>query len=237
VIELSADMGEGGETEPDIWPLIDTANVACGGHYGDEASMRAAVRGAREHSVKLGAHPSYPDRENFGRTSMVMSGDDLFASLVTQMNALRSIAASENVHIVHAKAHGALYNEAHKRRELADVLVAALRHIDVDLAIVAPDRSEMSSAARAAGTRVIREAFADRRYEPDGSLVPRKIEGSTLTVEEAAAQAALLAREGAVIARDGSRVVLPFDTLCIHSDMPGARERIRAVRATVSAQT
>jgi len=222
VIELSADLGEGSPGEDEIWPLIDRANVACGGHVGDDASMRAAAELARKHEVILGAHPSYPDRENFGRRTMSLPPDVLRASLASQICALRAFAP---VH--HVKPHGALYNDAHKDRELADVIVSAL---DASIALVAPDHSQMAAAARAAGIPVIREAFADRRYEPDGSLTPRSIPGSTLTIEEAAAQAALLAREGVVIARGGTRVTIAFDTLCIHADMDGAVDRLGAIR-------
>ena len=226
MIDLSADVGEGAVDEAELWPLIDTANVACGGHTGDDASMRIAARFAREHDVILGAHPSYPDRASFGRKPLDISHDALRASLIAQLESLRAIAP-----IHHAKPHGALYNGAHKDFALASVIVDALRAVDPSLALVAPDRSEMSNAARAAGTRVIREAFADRRYLPDGSLMPRTQPGSLLTVDESAAQAELLANEAVVIAADGSRVAIAFDTLCIHSDMEGALSRLRAIRA------
>ena len=228
MIDLSADLGEGSPGEDEIWPLINSANVACGGHVGDEASMRDAVRLAREHHVKLGAHPSYPDREHFGRRSLAIAPDALRESLIAQISALRTFGE-----VRHVKPHGALYNDAHKDRALADVIVDAIRAIDPAIALVAPDHSQMAAAARAAATPVIREAFADRRYEPDGALVSRKEPGSTLTIEEAAAQAALLAREGVVIARDGSRVPLRFDTICIHADMESAVERLRAIRASI----
>jgi UPF0271 protein len=230
VIDLSADLGEGSPGEDEIWPLIDSANVACGGHVGDEASMRDAVRRARDHGVRLGAHPSYPDREHFGRRSLVVAPDALRQSLIAQISALHALSP---VH--HAKPHGALYNDAHKDRALANVIIEAMRAVDPAIALVAPDHSQMAAAARAAGASVIREAFADRRYEPDASLVSRKEAGSTLTIEEAAAQAALLAREGVVIARDGSRVALQFDTICIHADMEGALARLRAIRAAIGA--
>lgn len=226
MIDLSADLGEGSPGEEEIWPLITSANVACGGHVGDEHSMRAAAALARQHNVVLGAHPSYPDRENFGRRPLNIAPDDLRASLAMQIASLHAIAS-----LHHVKPHGALYNEAHKHRPLANVIVEAMRDVDANLTMVAPDQSQMSAAARAAGMRVIREAFADRRYEPDGSLTPRGVAGSTLTIDEAAAQAALLAREGAVIARDGTRISIPFDTLCVHADMDGALPRLIAIRA------
>jgi UPF0271 protein len=228
VIDISADLGEGSPGEDEIWPLIDSANVACGGHTGDEQSMRDAVRRAGEHGVKLGAHPSYPDRENFGRRSLTIAPDALRESLIAQISALRAFGD-----VRHVKPHGVLYNDAHKDRALADVIVDALRAVDPAIALVAPDHSQMAAAARAAGTPVIREAFADRRYEPDGALVSRKEPGSTLTIEEAAAQAALLTSESVVLARDGSRVRIEFDTICIHADMEGAVERLRAIRVSI----
>jgi UPF0271 protein len=224
VIDLSADLGEGADGEDQIWPLIDSANVACGGHVGDEQSMRDAVARARTHGVRLGAHPSFPDRENFGRVSLSIAHDALRASLIAQLDALRAFAP-----LHHVKPHGALYNDAHRDRALAEVIVGAIG----TMAIVCSDSSQMAAVARERGVRVIREAFADRRYEPDGSLMSRKLAGSLLTVDEAAQQARLLASEGNVIARDGSRIAIPFDTICIHADMQHAVERLRAIRAAI----
>jgi len=229
VIDLSADLGEGSPGEDELWPLITRANVACGGHVGDEQSMRAAAALAKKHDVILGAHPSYPDRANFGRKSIDITREALRASLTAQIVSLHAIAP-----LHHVKPHGALYNEAHKNLALANVIVDAMRDVDANLAMVAPDGSQMAAAARAAGMRVIREAFADRRYEPDGSLTPRGIEGSTLAVDEAAAQAALLVTEGTVIARDGTRIPIAFDTLCIHADMPGAIDRLHAIHVSMT---
>ena len=233
-VDLSADLGEGAPGEDEVWPLITSANVACGGHVGDEASMTDAVQRAREFHVRLGAHPSFPDREHFGRRNMEMPPAALQASLVAQIGALREIAAAHEVPLRHVKPHGALYNTAHHDRLLASVVVDAMRVIDPTLALVCPDASQMAAAARAAGVAVIREAFADRRYEPDGALVSRGTPGALLTVDEAAAQAALLATEGRVEARDGSKVAIAFDTICVHADMAGAAERLHAIRAMLA---
>jgi len=230
VIDLSADLAEGAPGEDEIWPMINSANVACGGHVGDEQSMAGAVRLARRHNVRLGAHPSYPDRANFGRMSMPMAPPALRATLIEQIKALRGIAGREGVPLRHVKPHGALYNDAHKDLVLAGVIIEAIREVDPQIAIVCPNVSEMAAAARASGTPVIREAFADRRYNPDGSLVTRSVAGSLLSVEEAAEQAELLVRERVVIARDGSRVPIAFDTICIHADMENAVERLHAIR-------
>jgi UPF0271 protein len=228
VINISADMGEGSPNEDAIWPLITSANVACGGHTGDVSTMTRAAQRAAECGVRVGAHPSYPDRENFGRVTMEIEPADLRDSLTRQIESLRAIAPVEFV-----KAHGALYNDAHRDGSLAALLVDVIARIDSSLSIVCAASSQMAAAAREVGIRVVREAFADRRYEPDGSLTPRKIAGSLLSVEEAAKQAALLAAEGMVIARDGSPVSITIDTLSIHADMDRALERLRAVRRAV----
>lgn len=229
MIELSADLGEGSPREDEIWPLIDAANIACGGHTGNAESMSHAVRLAQLHGVRIGAHPSYPDREHFGRRSLVFDPAQLRRSLENQIAALSGFAPVSRV-----KPHGALYNDAHHDAALAQIIVDALVASPQPIALVAPARSAMAVAAAEMQVRVIREAFADRRYEPDGSLTPRSVAGSTLTIDEATAQAQSLASEGTVIARDGSCVRIDFDTLCIHADMPGAVERLGAIRAALS---
>lgn len=226
MIELSADLGEGSPREDEVWPLIDRANIACGGHVGDEQTMREAARLAREHGVITGAHPSYPDREHFGRRSIAIEPPALHHALVAQLQALRAICD-----VRHVKPHGALYNDAHADRALAGVIADAMIAVDPSLSLVAPDQSQMAVVARERGIAVIREAFADRRYAPDGALVPRSVSGSTLSVDEAIAQATLLATKGVVIAMDGTRVPIAFDTLCVHADMDGAVERLAALRA------
>ncbi len=230
VIDISADLGEGSPREDEIWPLVNSANVACGGHVGDSTSMALSARLARKHGVTLGAHPSYPDPENFGRKSMVISAEDLRASLLEQVGTLRFLAEHFDGEVKRVKAHGALYNDAHRDRRLANLLVDVIIELNPGIAIVCSDTSEMAKSARDRRVRVVREAFADRRYEPDGSLMSRSKPGSLLGVEEAAAQAELLVREGVVIASDGSRIPVPFDTLCVHADMEHAVERLLAIR-------
>ena len=210
MIEISCDLGElSPDFERPIWPLIDAANVACGGHAGDDSTMRNAIAMARQHKVIVGAHPSYPDRENFGRQSMRMDPASLRRTLTEQIEALRAIGTIQRV-----KAHGALYNDAHRDRKLADILVQVVLDVDPSLALVAIDTSQMATAAREAGLRVIREAFADRGYQPDGSLIPRGQPGALLGIQEAAEQA----------------MHLDADTICIHADMEGSLERLRAIR-------
>ncbi|MGZ8811029.1 MAG: 5-oxoprolinase subunit PxpA [Thermoanaerobaculia bacterium] len=235
MIELSCDLGEasgenGRAVERELWTLIDAANVACGGHAGDDASMREAARIAAGRGIILGAHPSYPDRENFGRVSMKLHPLELRRALIHQLSTFAAIAAKEDVAVQRVKAHGALYNDAHRDRELAELLAEVVKSIDESLSIVAGGTSEMAISARGRGLHVIREAFVDRRYMPDGSLVSRKDPDALLSVEEAAGQAVLLATKGQVITRGGTPLSLEFDTLCIHADTPQAVERARAVR-------
>lgn len=230
MIDLSADLGEGSEGEDQLWPLLDSANVACGGHTGDGMSMDHAAMQARRYGTRLGAHPSYPDMLDFGRKSLVMEPRALRATLVEQIVSLQEIAERHGVDVVHVKPHGALYNDAHHDRALAETIVGALQDIDPAIALVCPDASQMATAARAAGTPVIREAFADRRYNANGSLVSRKEANALLSVDEAVEQAALLASDGAVVAADGSRIHIAFDTICIHADMESAVARLRAIR-------
>lgn len=232
-VELSCDLGEARDEaeearEEELWPLVDAANVACGGHVGDEASMRVAVRRAELHGVLLGAHPSYPDREGFGRRSLSMAPTELRGSLAEQIAALRAVAGDR---LARVKPHGALYNDAHRDAALAAVIVEAVRDVDRGLALVAAPGSALLYAARAAGLGTIAEAFADRRYRSDGSLVPRSAAGSLLIdPEEAAAQARRLAETSSVIADDGTTVRIAFDTLCVHGDMEGTIDRILAIR-------
>jgi UPF0271 protein len=161
---------------------------------------------------------------------LAVTPDEVFDAVSYQLGIFQAIAEGAGVRPNHVKPHGALYNDAHKDVVLAGVIVEAIREVDPDLSIVCSDASQMATAARAARTPVIREAFADRRYNADGSLVSRTIAGSLLTVEEAAQQAALLANERAVIARDGTRVPIAFDTICVHADMEHAVDRLRAIR-------
>lgn len=239
VFELSCDLGEasddaGRAVEAAIWPLIGAANVACGGHAGDAESMRDATESAKRYGVRLGAHPSYPDREGFGRRRMEIGPEQLRASLVAQLEALRAAAARAGVLLERAKAHGALYNDAAHDDELAQLLVDAIVAVDPTLAVVAQPGSKMIDAALRRGLAAIREAFADRGYAPDGSLLPRSDPRALLLdPAEAAAQSVLLAREGRVRTAAGE-IPIPFETLCVHGDMVDAVARLGAIRTALS---
>lgn len=234
-IELSCDLGEaadaeGRRIEETIWEGIGAANVACGGHAGDEESMRDAAFRAAHLGVILGAHPSYPDREGFGRRRIEISSKDLRDSLIAQIDALRSVASEAGVGVRRVKPHGALYNEAFADEALAATVADAVASIDEPIALVAQPGSMLLALASRRGIPTIREAFADRAYAADGSLMPRSRGGSLLVdPRAAAAQAVRLARDGDVLT-DGGPVAVEFETLCIHGDMEGAVLRLSAIR-------
>jgi UPF0271 protein len=234
-IDLNCDMGEGCGADEALMPLVSSANVACGGHAGDEASMRETVRLARRHGVTVGAHPSYPDRAGFGRTRMPRSAAEVQADVAEQVRALAAICRAEGVPLVHVKPHGALYNAAAQDEALARAVALAAREIDPRLVVVCLAGSPMVSVVRALGLACAEEAFADRGYTPRGTLVPRGEPGALLEDPQVvAARASRLAREQVVVAADGSVVPVRADTLCLHGDTPGAAALAGAIRARLA---
>lgn len=242
VVDLSCDLGEALtpeeiENERAIWPLIHAANVACGGHAGDQESMAVAAHLCRSHGVILGAHPSYPDREHFGRRSMKMGSAELRASLLIQMNSLCMAAAEDGLRVERVKPHGALYNDAYHDERIAGSILDAMSEFDRSVAVVCQDRSSLSRLAAERGVPVVLEAFADRRYESDGRLTARtNPKALLLDLDEAAEQAWLLVERGMVSTTTGSRVKVRFETLVIHSDMTGSLDRLTAIRRRLAAE-
>jgi UPF0271 protein len=231
-IDLNSDLGEGAGTDEQLMPLISSANIACGAHAGDEKTMRDTVALARRHNIAIGAHPGYPDRENFGRETMKMSHEELSEEVARQIRALRRI--DPDIKLSHVKAHGALYNEAWRDKDIAKAIVAGVKKVfpaPTDVALFAAPNSALAEIARREGVRVVREGFADRAYEKDGSLRSRKLAGALHTDPKIAARQALsFVREGGVRAHDGSFIKLAVDTLCLHGDTPGAPAIAAAVR-------
>ena len=226
-IDLNCDAGEGGD-DAALFAVVTSVNIACGGHFGDESTMRAAVRLARDAGVAVGAHPSYPDREGFGRRRLELDPAALGASLRAQIESLRAIAAPEGVTLSHVKPHGALYNASAGDPELAGVVAAGSPS---DLTLFGAASSAGLGAWRAAGRRAVAEAFADRRYERDARLRARSEPDALIDDPgEAASQAVSIALEGVATAVDGSRVALPAESICVHSDTPGAPGIVTAVR-------
>lgn len=236
-IDLNSDLGEGAGADAEVMPLITSANIACGGHAGDEATMDAAVHLALEHGVAIGAHPGYPDRDNFGRVAMAMEPEALRVEIRSQLERLKVIAERADGRVTHVKAHGALYNTAERDDAVAATVAEALAQTDLQLIVLAPAGSALARAAEQAGLRVAREGFIDRAYEADGTLRSRKLAGALITDPAAATEQALsFINDGGVRAHDGSFQHLPVDTLCVHGDTPGAPAILRAVRAALEAQ-
>ena len=229
-IDLNADVGEGMDDAP-LMPLLTSANVACGLHAGSPAVMDRTLTLARDKGVRVGAHPGYADRENFGRTNVKLADEEVRALVVYQVAALSGMAAAHGVRLTHVKAHGALYNQAAKDRRLARVIAESVLALDPRLRLVGLAGSAQIDAARSVGLTPAGEAFADRRYLPDGTLMPRTQPGAVLhDPAEAAQQAVRIARDREVIASDGSHLRVEAETLCLHGDTDGALAIARAVR-------
>jgi UPF0271 protein len=235
-IDLNADVGEAVGQDPALMPHITSANVACGIHAGDPAVMRETVILAREHGVAVGAHPSFPDREAFGRRDLQLPPRQIEDMVVSQIEALAAIAASEGVRLQHVKPHGALFNVAVHDRSVADAIARATASVDQALILFGLPASQLLAAGRAAGLQTACEAFADRAYRPDGTLVPRTQPGAVIEdAAEVLSRVAAIALDRAVIAIDGTRVPITVDTICVHGDTPGAADLAARIRAALAA--
>ncbi len=236
-IDLNADVGEaedelGRQRELDLLGVVTTVHVACGGHAGDAATMRRVTLAAGSAGVAVGAHPSYPDRQGFGRRATVLSTAELSASLASQIDDLIAAAARDDVAVVSVKPHGALYGEVAKGGPACAALIEAMvATCAPGTAVVLPPNSVAHDVVRGAGFRVVAEGFCDRSYCADGSLMARALAGSVYRdPRAAAAQALLLALDGTVATSDGTMLECAVDTLCIHGDSPGAMAMAVAVR-------
>jgi UPF0271 protein len=230
-IDLNADLGEGDPYDDELLEIVSSCNVACGGHAGDTDSMARTVRSAISNGVAIGAHPGYPDREGFGRESGFMQGAELYDSLTEQVTALADIAAELGARLSHIKPHGALYNDATGDAGLADIIARVAAEAPGSPAFMGMANTELEFAAARHGLRFIAEAFVDRAYEPDGTLVSRKEPGAVHEdLNVATTQAARLAEDGQVTARNGEQIEVRADTLCIHGDTPDAAGKALAVR-------
>ena len=229
-IDLNFDGGEGYD-DAAIAPFATTVNVACGGHAGDGESMRAAVRLAAGHGLAVAAHPSYPDRERFGRARLEMDAARLRDSIADQIATLVRIAAGEGARVSLVKPHGALYHAAAREAPVAEAVVLAVVDVDRRLVLVGPPTGRLLRDATGAGLATASEGFVDRRYLADGALVPRGEPGALLEdPEEAVRQAVALARDGRVETSGGAVVALNVRTLCLHGDTPGAASIAARVR-------
>lgn len=236
-IDLNADVGEGfAETDAALIPLVTSANIACGGHAGDASTMEASVALCLAHGVAMGAHPSYPDREGFGRREIGIDRAVLQGELVAQIGALAAVVASRGARLAHVKPHGALYNRAAVDADVAQVVAEAVRAVDPSLVLVGLAGSRLLEAGRAVGLRTRGEGFADRRYSAQGLLVPRAEPGAVIDEEDRVRdQVMSMVLERQVHAPGGEVVPLSVDTVCLHGDGPHAVVFARLVRESLRA--
>ena len=235
-LDFNCDLGEGCGDDAAIIPLLSSANIACGFHAGDASTMAATVALCQAHDVAIGAHPSFADREHFGRRELALPPAEVYALVGAQLGILKAVTEATQARIAHVKPHGALYNLAARDRAIADAIARATHDFDPSLRLVGLSGSALTDAGAAIGLRVAHEAFAERRYEADGTLTPRALPDAVLhDLDDALAQVRGLLRDGAVVARTGERVPLRMDTLCLHGDRPDAAAFARALRATLEA--
>jgi UPF0271 protein len=221
ILDLNCDLGEGSGQDGDLMPLITTANVACGAHAGDPATIRETLRAAKAHGVRVGAHPGFFDREHFGRRELVRPLQDIFSDCIYQVGAMRALAEWEGLSLSHIKPHGALYNMAMRQEDLAAMLVRVAGYFRLPL--MGLPGSCLQQHSRGV-VPFIAEGFADRRYRPDGSLVPRGEPGSMIeNVGEAVRQTLDLLHQGTI------------QSVCVHGDHPQALQFVRDLRAALEA--
>jgi UPF0271 protein len=236
MIDVNSDVGEFPHLLEDgtyyqLMDYITSINIACGGHAGDYNLMKAMIRMGVEKNVTIGAHPGYPDKENFGRKIMDMNPPDIMDTIMKQIENLFEIAAAENTELQHVKPHGALYNQAAKSSTIAHAIGLAVKQIDPQLTIVGLSDSLMIDTWKEMGLNVAGEAFADRSYEADGSLRNRELENALITnPTQAAKQAMMIIKSGEIISMDGNILSINAQTICIHSDTPNALAIAKAVK-------
>lgn len=238
---LNCDLGESFGSwrmgmDIDVMPHIDLANVACGFHAGDPVTMSQTITLAREHSVRIGAHPAYPDLVGFGRRSMHLSGDELRCSLLYQIAALDGMATSAGTRIEYVKPHGALYNDMMANSAIRDTVMATVAsyHRPIKLMLLATsEQASHREAAAGHSLELVFEAFADRCYDDAGQLLSRRLPGAVHSRERMLEQVAELLETGCVTTNSGKRLSLDADTLCVHGDNPEGVAAIREIRALV----
>jgi 5-oxoprolinase (ATP-hydrolysing) subunit A len=232
-IDLNSDLGESPDSydvDAELMRFITSANIACGGHAGDAESVRRTVQLARSHGVAIGAHPSFPDRANFGRLAMTIDPAELQRSIEEQIRLVAEVAARLDLPVAHVKPHGALYHSASADAAVAQAIARAVRKVTPSAVVVAQCGSRAVECYADAGLLTASEAFADRAYEPDGTLRSRTLPGALLDEDRAVEQALNIVLKQQVVASDGNPLNLRADTLCFHSDTPNAAaiaERVR----------
>lgn len=234
-VDLNVDLAEGCGNDLALLQLVTSANVACGLHAGDYHEMRQAMGWAKQHNVRIGAHPSFPDRENFGRTVMQLSDDDLQACLLYQLGAIQALCRAYGLPLTYVKPHGALYNQAAKDEKLARLIATTIKAFDPNLKLMGLAGSLMLKVAQHQGLGIISEVFADRRYLSDGSLVPRTRPDALIeNDDEAIRQVLQMVLDGTVTAVDGQSVAIQADSICLHGDGSHAVEFAEKIRLALT---
>jgi UPF0271 protein len=235
-VDLNADLGERPDAidiDAELMRYVTSANIACGGHAGDEATIRRMIELTRSLDVTVGAHPSFPDRANFGRVAMNMGASELEHSLGDQLRLIVNIAAEFGVRVTHVKPHGALYHSAISNVAVADAIARTVRAVDPSMVVVAQYGSTTVEVYRRYALRIATEGFADRAYESGGGLRNRSLSGALLDPERAVQQALNIVLAGRVLSFDGAQLTIKPDTLCIHSDTPGATTIAKNIRSAL----
>jgi UPF0271 protein len=236
-VDINADLGEGAGHDDELFELISSANIATGFHAGDSDTMHGAVCAAKEHGVAVGAHPSFFDRENFGRKELNVADQEVLDTVAYQLGIFQAITSALDVRPNHVKPHGALYNMAIRDAKLADAIACAIESVDSKLILFAPDKSELARAGEAHGLKIAPEIFADRNYLNDGWLVPRTRPDALLHYPKEAAQRVLrMLHEGKVRSVEGDDVDVRGETICVHGDTPGAVEFARELRTRLESE-
>lgn len=234
-IDLNADLGEGAGTDRDLMPLISSANIACGGHAGDEQTIRESIQLALANNVTIGAHPGFEDKENFGRKRLNLSFEELREQLLRQLERFQKIAETEGAKIRYVKVHGALANMASEEAETADHVMQIVKEFDAELPMLALASSEQTMAAIRHGLTVYDEAYADRAFTFEGSLAPRDMEGAVLhDVDQITTHVQNIVHKQGVLAMDGSYVPLKAHSICVHGDSPDAVAIVQAIVKTLN---
>ena len=234
-IDLNSDVGESIGDDEGVMPFVSSANIACGFHAGNPQVMGSTVQLAQSLGVAVGAHPSFQDREGFGRREMQLSTAELETLVAYQIGALAVVANALGARLSHVKPHGALYNMAARDASMADAIARAVQTVDPSLVLFGLSGSQLVAAGERAGLAVASEVFADRGYRADGSLAPRGTPGAVLTsVADVAQRAVMMATGQGVVSVDGTTIHVKADTICIHGDTPGAAALARAVRVALT---
>ncbi|MGB8664501.1 MAG: 5-oxoprolinase subunit PxpA [Serratia inhibens] len=231
LIDLNADLGEGCANDEALLQLVSSANIACGFHAGDAQTLRQSIRWALQYGVAIGAHPSFPDRENFGRTRMQLPPETVYAQVVYQLGAVAAMARAEGGVMVHVKPHGMLYNQAAVEPALAEAIARAVKAVDPALRLVGLAGSELIRAGEKLGLATRQEVFADRGYQADGTLVPRGQPGALITSDEQALEQTLdMVRHHRVRTLEGTWAAVRAETVCLHGDGEHALSFARTLR-------